>query len=280
MNQELTKSSEQVKDFYISYHDRITEKRLQSPFPIRKYAHISQYEAILKKIDPDDSVLDSGCGEGNICLLLAERGIRSTGVDLSNANIQSAQKTSRERGLDKFTTFITGDAEQLPFADKSFDVIVSSHVLEHLPDFDKGWQELCRVARKRIVVALPTCLNPCAWALLGGDHGFWQFSKKSFFAMPYGFLRVILNLYGEGVQEGYAGKNDIPHIWRYPWVVKRKLKNTQWELISYEASSFCLPYFKFLLPLVRLMDRFRLSILLRYFGYGSTLVFKPRTTGD
>ncbi len=268
--------SKDIKNFYQSYHDKINDKRFESPFPIRKYAHHAQYNSLITHIKDGETILDAGCGEGTIGLLLAERSINSTGIDISEKNVRAANDKAREKGLDQFVIFSIGDAENLPFPDASFDVVVSSHVLEHLPNFDKGWLELQRVARKRIVLALPTCMNPCAWALLGGDTGYWSFSKRSIFALPYGLIRVLVNVLSEGVQEGYGGKDDIPHIWRYPWVVKRRLLSNDWRLSSYEASSLCMPYFEFLLPIAKRIDRYKNKWPLKYFGFGSTLVFDKK----
>lgn len=266
-----------IKTFYESHSDQILNKRLHSEFSIRRYAHQSQYDAIMSHIDEGMTILDAGCGEGAISLLLAQRGIASVGVDLSAPNIERAKIEAEESGVSKLTNFCVGDAEKLPFPDKSFDVVVSSHVLEHLPNFDAGWQELCRVARKRIIVALPTGCNLCALALLGGDHGYWKLSKKSLFAIPWGLVRTVLSLRSEGVQEGYAGQNELPHIWRFPWIVRRRLRHPEWKMVSYEASTLCLPYFSSLLPLVKWLDHFRKAPILRYLGYGSTMVLERKT---
>jgi SAM-dependent methyltransferase len=180
-------------------------------------------------------------------------------------------------GLSALVEFKVGDAENLPFADKSFDIVISSHVLEHLPNFEKGWQELCRVARHKIIVALPTCCNLSALALLGGDTGYWKFSKRSLWAIPWGFFRMLvaLLLSKPGVQEGYAGHMDLPHVWRFPWVMRRQLKHSHWTRTRFEASTFCLPYFNFMLPLVRCLDVFRHWPLINNFGMGSIAVFEP-----
>lgn len=264
----------EIKDFYATHPDRIWEKRFSSPDPIRRYAHITQYDAIIDHIKPGESVLDSGCGEGVIAILLAKRGIASTGSDISQPNIEHANELAKSQGVEALTTFVLGDAEHLPFPDKSFDVVISSHVLEHLPDFDQGFRELCRVARKRVIVALPTGLNGCAMALLGGDHGYWKLGKRSFVALPWGFLRVLFHVFGEGVQEGYAGHDELPHIWRYPWVMRRRLQHPEWKRVSFEASTLVMPYFQFLLPLAKFLDRHRSAPILRNFGYGSIAVFE------
>lgn len=269
-------NEQEVKSFYTSYADRILDKRLRSPYPIRRYVHEAQYKAILAHVEAGMSILDAGCGEGAVGLLLAQKGIASSGIDMSMPNIQHAREEAQALGLGSLCAFQVGDAEHLPFPDKSFDIVISSHVLEHLPSFDAGWQELCRVARKRIIIALPTGFNLCALALLGGDHGYWQVSKRSFFAIPWGIIRTLANLGGEGVQEGYAGQDELPHIWRFPWIVKRRLSHPHWNIVSYQASTLCLPYFKIFLPLVNWLDRYGAAPFLRYLGYGSTIVLQPK----
>lgn len=263
-----------IKEFYAEHPDRIWEKRFASPEPIRRYAHVTQYEALLAHVTPEGSVLDAGCGEGVVSILLARRGIPSTGCDMSRPNVEQSRARAEAEGLGALATFVEGDAEALPFPDRSFDVVVSSHVLEHLPDFDKGFQELCRVARRRIVVALPTCLNLCAAALLGGDHGYWRLGKRSLLALPWGCFRILGHVFGEGVQEGYAGHDELPHVWRYPWVMRRRLRHPDWRPASFEASTLVVPYAPALLPAVRLLDRYRAAPVLRNFGYGSIAVLE------
>jgi ubiquinone/menaquinone biosynthesis C-methylase UbiE len=261
-----------IKAFYATHPDKIWDKRFNSPDPIRRYAHREQYDALIAEVVAGGTILDAGCGEGVISILLAERGIASTGVDLSDPNIVAANGTSAERGFTSLTTFQVGDAENLPYPDKSFDTVISSHVLEHLPDFDKGFRELCRVAKKRVIVALPTCFNLCAASLLGGDHGYWKFGKKSIVALPWGVLRILGNIFGEGVQEGYAGHDELPHIWRYPWVVRRRLQNPNFTMTKYCASTLVVPYINATLPLVKWLEKYRSAPIIRNFGYGSFVV--------
>jgi ubiquinone/menaquinone biosynthesis C-methylase UbiE len=270
------KQSNEIKEFYAGHLDEILKKRFESPEPLRRYAHRTEYASIVRLIPFGSSVLDSGCGEGIVSHLLAERGSSSTGVDISQPNVEAAKRESELRGHGHLTTFLQGDAEHLPFEDHSFDVVVSTHVLEHLPDFDQGARELIRVARKRIIVALPTCLNFAAAAVLGNDNGFWKLGKKSFIAFPWGILRIIGHVFGEGVQEGYAGSKELPHIWRYPWVVRRRLtRATGWKIVRFEASSVVFPYIKSSLPIIRWLDRYKHLPLIRSFGYGSIVVLEP-----
>jgi hypothetical protein len=87
-------------------------------------------------------------------------------------------------------------------------------------------------------------------------------------------LRILLNLHREGVQEGYAGVMELPHIWRYPWVMRRRLEKVGFKIDRFEAATLVLPYFSSLLPLVKLLDRFKALPVLRNLGYGSVAVLE------
>lgn len=268
------------KNTYQSLHDEILLKRFYSPFSIRRHAHHSQYSIILDLIPAGSTVLDSGCGEGVLCVMLAKKGCHVTGVDLSEPNIAAARLYAAQEGV-PHVTFITGDAEQLPVDDKSFDYVVSSHVLEHLPDFIRGVEELSRVARFGVIAAIPTCLNFCSLALLGGDK-YWIISRRSIFAVFLGLYKVVFALFRgeEGVNEGYANHKDLVHIWRFPWVGKRLLQQGGLIVDRYCGSSYVLPYFPFLLPVSRFLLRWRWRPLLCQLGYGTTYVCRVKTYAD
>lgn len=267
----------EIKDFYKSYADNIWEKRFNSSYPVRRHAHRTQYDFLLNEVLPEGSILDAGCGQGVMSILLAEKGRASTGVDLSEPNVRVAREQADLRGLSSLAVFQTGDAEALPFADRSFDTVISSHVLEHLPDFNRGFQELCRVARQRVIIALPTCLNLCAAALLGGDHGFWQISKRSMAALPWGVLRILGHILQEGVPDGYAGQSELPHLWRYPWAMRRRLGHPEFFMTKFCASSLVLPYAAWTLPLVKKLERLNSAPVIRNLGYGSYAALDRRS---
>lgn len=82
-------------------------------------------------------ILDVGCGTGANLEMLAEFG-EPHGVDVS----PEALTFCRARGLDQVRQ---GEAEQLPFADRSFDLVTALDVVEHLDDDLKGLKEMRRV---------------------------------------------------------------------------------------------------------------------------------------
>lgn len=68
-------------------------------------------------------LLDVGCGAGQTALPAAKNGARVTGIDVAENLIDHARRRAREAGLD--IRFDVGDAEDLPYADGSFDAVIS-----------------------------------------------------------------------------------------------------------------------------------------------------------
>jgi ubiquinone/menaquinone biosynthesis C-methylase UbiE len=99
-------------------------------------------------------VLEIGCGLGTDGAQFAEAGADYTGIDLTEAAVELARK--RFELFDLPGSFRTADAENLDFADESFDVVYSHGVLHHTPETGKAIQEIHRVLRPggRAVVML------------------------------------------------------------------------------------------------------------------------------
>jgi len=88
-------------------------------------------------------ILDIGTGTGEIALLLSRAGHDVTGIDLAEKMLAEAQIKAAKRGLE--ARFVRGDAEHLPFADETFDVVVNRHVLWTLPHAEQALKEWRRV---------------------------------------------------------------------------------------------------------------------------------------
>ena len=95
------------------------------------------------------SVLDVGCGGGAYVAWLALRGIRATGIDLTRELVRYAQENRPGE------EFILGSALALPFKDSSFDTVLLLDVIEHLQDDRRALAEAARIARLRVIVAVP-----------------------------------------------------------------------------------------------------------------------------
>lgn len=90
-------------------------------------------------------VLDVGTGTGFFAVLLAEQGCRVTGIDLTPAMLAEAEALTARRGL--AVTFRQMDAQNLQFADGSFDAVVSRNLTWTLPDPARAYAEWHRVLR-------------------------------------------------------------------------------------------------------------------------------------
>lgn len=102
-------------------------------------------------------VLDVGTGTGRAALALAARGAVVSGVDASPEMLQVARARAEAAGLN--VAFSTGDAHHLTFDQRSVDAVVSLRVLMHTPDWERCVSELCRVARRQVVVDYPSATS-------------------------------------------------------------------------------------------------------------------------
>lgn len=95
--------------------------------------------------EPFNDVLDVGCGTGAVIALLHEKypDKRYTGLDLTPDMIAAAQ-AKRLPG----TEFVVGDAENLPFADESFDALLCSNSFHHYPNPSAFFESAHRVLRR------------------------------------------------------------------------------------------------------------------------------------
>lgn len=89
--------------------------------------------------------LDVGCGGGFSCEFMANRGVRVSGVDQSVKCIINAQEHAASSGLE--IDYEHGFAENLPYSDSTFDVVICVDVLEHVADLQKAISEIYRVLK-------------------------------------------------------------------------------------------------------------------------------------
>jgi SAM-dependent methyltransferase len=90
-------------------------------------------------------VLEIGCGLGTDGAQFAKAGADYTGIDLTEAAIELARRRFEVSGLRG--EFRVADAENLDFADQSFDLVYSHGVLHHTPDTARAVQEIHRVLK-------------------------------------------------------------------------------------------------------------------------------------
>jgi len=118
------------------------------PNVFAKYVRNFQILKILNILD-FSSFLEVGCAEGFFANLV--RSLFTTNVVATDI---SEEALKRSRAFWQLETKMA-DCQNLPFADKSFDLVFSSETLEHVKNVKKAANELMRVARRYIVLTLP-----------------------------------------------------------------------------------------------------------------------------
>ncbi|MGI8754311.1 MAG: class I SAM-dependent methyltransferase [Acidimicrobiales bacterium] len=128
---------------------------------------------------PGDLVLDMGAGAGRHAFEVYRRGADIVALDYSLADLKdvaslfSAMAGAGEAPRTAVATTVNGDGTRLPFADGTFDHIVCSEVMEHIPDDPAAASELARVLKPggTIAVTVPTWLpEKVCWALSEEYH--------------------------------------------------------------------------------------------------------------
>jgi ubiquinone/menaquinone biosynthesis C-methylase UbiE len=100
------------------------------------------------------AIADIGAGLGHLALPLAERNFKVTALEPATAMLQRLNELTTERALP--LTTVHGMAEAMPFAVRSFDLVIVSDAV-HFLDSERAAQEVARVLAPKGAVALVTC---------------------------------------------------------------------------------------------------------------------------
>jgi SAM-dependent methyltransferase len=117
---------------------------------------LAQVRRALARAETRGEVLDCPCGAGRLVPTLLERAERVTAVDLSPAMVAEAQAALRTELESGAVTFAVAPANRLPFEGGAFDTAVCHRLLHHFATPASRapvWQELARVARRRVIVS-------------------------------------------------------------------------------------------------------------------------------
>ena len=149
------------------------------------------------RVDEGEKVLDVACGSGNATFPAAQRRAEVTGLDITPELLEAGRAQAKEAGLE--IEWVEGDAEDLPFDDESFDVVLSAIGSMFAPDHVATAREMARVARSggRVCVA--------SWTPGGGIGKFFKTVASHMPPPPDGFQPPILWGSEEHVLEIFEG---------------------------------------------------------------------------
>jgi ubiquinone/menaquinone biosynthesis C-methylase UbiE len=178
---------------------------------LQRYWQRARHRIVLGFLDQRDSVLDIGCGSSHIILDLPN----AVGLDI----LQRKLRWLRPR----HDRLVRASCDRLPFADESFQAVICSEVIEHVPDTPEVLDEMRRV------------LKPGGILILGTpDYGRWLWW-------------VLEWIYGKVLPGAYAQE----HITHFTWQsLADRLKSSGFEILDYEYVGYCELIFKAKKPAV------------------------------
>lgn len=188
-------------------------------------------------------ILDVGTGTGRGAFLLASAGARVTGIDASEQMLAIARARAAEMHAD--VAFEVGDAHQVQFGDRSFDIAVSLRVLMHTPRWRQCVGELCRVADRAVVLDYPSAASTAllqaigrrVWHALGGRtepyrvffdgeirsalaaHGFRVVATHKQFVLPIALHKAVGSRGFTESAEGWLARLGILRLFGSPVTV-------------------------------------------------------------
>jgi ubiquinone/menaquinone biosynthesis C-methylase UbiE len=155
-----TATPEHIKDVNTRYHDAAADE-YDAKWGI-DFGDVGQEQVrqkLVKALGGLDGqsfgdALEIGSGTGYFSLNLVQLGVigRLTATDISPKMLKRLAATADALGLDDVTAVAT-EAEELPFDDESFDLVLGHAVLHHIPDLDRAFAEFRRVLRPGGMIA-------------------------------------------------------------------------------------------------------------------------------
>jgi ubiquinone/menaquinone biosynthesis C-methylase UbiE len=179
-------------------------------------------------IGPGDEVLDVACGTGNAAIRAAGAGAAVTGVDITPELFRAGRREAADAGVT--VDWVQGDAEELPFEDESFDVVVSTFGCMFAPRHEVAAAEIARVLRPGGRIGIT------AWTPEGGMGTFFR-TVGAYMPPPPPIAQPPVQ-WGdeEHVRELFAG-SAIELEFRRETVEQAQFDSTD-EAIDYMASRF------------------------------------------
>lgn len=175
-------------------------RAFDSPIWLQRYWQRTRHRVVLGYLEGREGILDIGCGSSRIIQDLPD----AVGVDIALNKLRWLRPRHR--------LLVRGRCQELPFRDGSFAAVITSEVIEHVPDTPTVWTEMGRVLRPRGILILGT-----------PDYGRWLWW-------------VLEWIYGKVLPGAYA-KEHITHYTREE--VTRRLRAAGYEILDCRYVGLC-----------------------------------------
>ena len=220
--------------------------------------HIMKNEWKWKKI------LDIGCGAGGKWVYIAEKyGSHVTGIDVSENFLQQAENFAIEKEVSDITNFFYRSALDTLFPDNSFDIIIMSDVLEHIPDTENLLVEALRVLKPgwRILFDFAPYYHyfwhhlwdtlPIPWLHLYTSESFRiALYKRSLIGLADKDKRIALRIWKIGNTEKISYLNKIT-IKKFNSIILKLDKNRDYRSLQIKYFMLKNMHFLYKIPLIR-----------------------------
>lgn len=248
-----------MKDKIADFFDDMAinrDEKIESD-PIADYEQRTRQLQIeeLMRVREGDSVLDAGCGNlRDAYIALARKDISYIGIDFSSSMLREGQKKYPPERV----FLVQGDITSLPFKSNSFDLVLCSEVLEHIPNWKPVLLELKRVLK---------------------SGGSLIISTPNSFSIYYP-QKIYL-------EKRYGSKHPYDS-WKNYWTLSRALKRSGFNIVGVRGACY-LPGLiaykdkpkRWIAPFLPYLDKIETKLLSRfilskYFGY--IIIFKANST--
>lgn len=175
----------------------------------RRLTRVEQF--LLRQVPPHaKTALDAGCGDGLLTRALAERGIRTLGIDVSPAMIALARRRAGDNSLMEYRVadIMSSDAE------RQFDVVISVSAVHHLP-FEEVVPRLARSVAPGGTLLVQDVTDRPGLRGLPMNALAWAAQRFNRFVGVAGHSREIRTLYNaHGRDESYLNENHVALAYR------------------------------------------------------------------